>query len=65
MNCIRLSDSELESAMLVLQTALDDFSFDGDMKDYKMGWVTSIMLKQCQKMVEEKKELVEKYRCNI
>ena len=50
MNCIRLSDSEIEPALLVLDMARESFTFDGDMKDYKMGWVLNIMIKQLEAM---------------
>ena len=53
MNCIRLADSELEGAMLILQTTLD-LSFDGDLKDHKMGLIANIMFKQVEKLYKEK-----------
>jgi hypothetical protein len=50
MNTIRLTDSEIEPALVVLETAKDSFTFDGDMSDYKMGWVINIMIKQLEAM---------------
>jgi hypothetical protein len=50
MNTIRLSDSEIEPALIVLDAARDSFTFDGDMEDYKMGWVLNIMIKQLEAM---------------
>jgi len=51
MKNIRLSDSELEPALRVLEAAADSFSFDGDPSDHKLGMVTNIMIKQIRMML--------------